>query len=77
MFTDAGKTTKNSTNKKAWFAAILSQKDLESGNLLTIAYASHSISATEKNWSQRELEALALRFGVDKWRHFFTGIEIL
>ena len=67
----------DSTNKNAGFAAILSQKDMKTGKLLTIAYASRSISPTERNWGQCELEARSLRFGIDKWRHYFMGIDIV
>ena len=52
LFTDAGKNAHDSNNKNAGFAAILSQKDLDSGKLLTIAYAFRSISLTESKWSQ-------------------------
>ena len=77
LFTDAGKNAHDPNNKFCGFAAILSQKCEKTGKLLTIAYASRSISPTERSWSQCELESRALRFGVDKWRHYFIGIEIL
>ena len=77
LFTDAGKNAHDPANKFAGFAAILSQKEPDTGKLLTIAYASRSISPTERKWGQIELEARALRYGIDKFRHFLVGIDIV
>ena len=76
LFTDAGKKSHNPENQNGGFAAILAQKDKDD-KLLTIAYSSRSISPVEAKWGQCELEARALRYGVDKWRHYFTGITKL
>ena len=76
LFTDAGKNSFDSKNNNAGFAAILAQKD-EEGNFVIIHYASRSISPLEKKWSQPELEARALRYGIDKFRFYLEGIDIV
>ena len=76
LFTDAGKRAHDSQNQYGGFAAILAQKD-EKGNFLTIHYCSRSISSTEKSWGQVELEARALRYGIDKFRFYLEGIDIV
>ena len=75
LFTDASK--KSHLDKRlGGFAAILSQKT-EAGNFVAIHFASRSINPTEAKWSQCELEARALRFGIDRFRYYFSGIDVL
>ena len=76
LFTDAGKRSFDSNNPNGGFAAILSQKD-ENDNFVVIHYCSRSISPTEKKWSQVELEARALRYGIDKFRFYLEGIDLV
>ena len=77
LLTDAGKNAHDPAKRYAGFAAILSQREAETGQLLTIAYASRSISPTERKWGQIELEARALRYGIDKFHHFLVGIDVV
>ena len=76
LFTDAGKNSFDSSNKNGGFSAILAQKN-EEGKFVVIHYASRSISPLEKKWSQPELEARALRYGIDKFRFYLEGIDIV
>ena len=74
LFTDAGKKSNDPNNKHGGFSAILCQKD-ESGNFLPIEFASRSIAPVETGYSQIELEARALRYGIEKFRYFLQGID--
>ena len=76
IYTDAGKKSHDSSNPYGGFSAILAQAD-ENGNQIPIQFASRSISPTEKNWSQCEIEARALRWGIDKYRYYLQGIDIV
>ena len=76
LFTDAGKNAYDKENQNGGFSAILAQKD-ENGDFLAIHYSSRSISPTERKWGQVELEARALRYGIDKFRFYLEGIDIV
>ena len=76
LFTDAGKNAYDKENQNGGFSAILAQKD-ENGNFLPIHFSSRSISPTERKWGQVELEARALRYGIDKFRFYLEGIDIV
>ena len=60
------------------FSAILAQKD-ENDNQIPVQFASRSILAsvintTEKNWSKHEIDAGALRWGIEKYRYFMHDL---
>ena len=73
IYTDAAKTG-NASLESGGFSAILAQID-EHGNILVIHFASRSINTTESKWSQVELEARAIRYGLDKFRFYLQGLE--
>ncbi|PAA47987.1 hypothetical protein BOX15_Mlig015622g2, partial [Macrostomum lignano] len=52
--------------------AILSQQQPD-GSLRPIAYASRALSAVETRYSQTEREALAVKFGCLRFRHYLSG----
>ena len=52
--------------------AVLSQHD-ENGNERPVAFASRTLSSTEKNYAQIEREALSLIFGVRKFHQYLYG----
>ena len=74
IFCDAGKTSFDENNKGGGFSAILAQIDENTGSFLPIHFASRSISPTEAKWSQVELESRAIRYALDKWRFYLTGL---
>lgn len=55
--------------------AILAQQDRQSKENRVIAYASRSLSTTEKNYYQTEKEALSLVWAVEKFKYYLYGIE--
>ena len=54
-------------------AAVLSHPDPQTGADRPIAFASRSLTAAERNYSQLDREALAIIFGVGKYRQFVYG----
>ena len=76
LFTDAGKNSFDPNNRNGGFSAILAQQD-DNDKFHVIHYSSRSISPLEKKWSQPELEARALRYGIDKFRFYLEGIDVV
>ena len=76
LFTDAGKVAFSdpAPSQGGGFSAVLAQKCPKTGSFLPIHFASRSISKVEASYSQPELEARALRYGVDKFRYYLTGL---
>ncbi|OAE22651.1 hypothetical protein AXG93_328s1030 [Marchantia polymorpha subsp. ruderalis] len=56
--------------------AVLSQRD-EHRKDFTIYFASRQLSATEKNYTTTEREALGMVFAVKKFRHYLLGYEFV
>ena len=54
-------------------AAVLSHPDPQTGADRPIAFASRSLTAAERNYSQLDREALAIIFGVGKYHQFVYG----
>ena len=79
LFTDAGKLQFKDPKDPApsqggGFSAILAQQCPETGAYLPIHFASRSISNVESAYSQVEIEARAVRYGVEKFRYYLTGL---
>ena len=55
--------------------AVLIQRDLKAGQGQIIAYASRSLTDTEKRYSQLEKEALAIVFGIERFRTYIYGLQ--
>ena len=72
VYADAGKMSHNKTGPGG-FSAILVQMEPKTGRPLIIHYASRTISTTEAKWAQVELEARAIRYGLDKFRFYLEG----
>ena len=72
VYADAGKMSHNKT-EPGGFSAILVQIEPKTGRPLIIHYASRTISTTEAKWAQVELEARAIRYGLDKFRFYLEG----
>lgn len=53
--------------------AVLLQRENDSNHWLPVQFASRTLNAAEKNYSQLEREALSVIFGVDRFRHFLLG----
>ena len=72
VYADAGKMT-HDKSEPGGFSAILVQIEPKTGRPLIIHYASRTISTTEAKWAQVELEARAIRYGLDKFRFYLEG----
>lgn len=59
----------------AGVSAILSQKDQE-GRVRPIYFASRTLADAEKRYSTTELEALALKFAVEKFASYIIGFKV-
>ena len=55
--------------------AMLIQRDPKAGQGKVIAYASRSLTDTEKRYSQLEKEALAIVFGIERFRTYIYGLQ--
>ena len=55
--------------------AMLLQRDPKAGQGKIIAYASQSLTDTEKRYSQLEKEALAIVFGIERFRTYIYGLQ--
>ena len=53
--------------------ATLSQ--LLNGKEVPIAYASHTLTSTERNYATNEREALAVLWALEHWEHFLLGLH--
>ena len=72
IYADAGKLS-HDKSQPGGFSAVLVQIEPNTGRPLVIHYASRSISETEAKWAQVELEARAIRYGLDKFRFYLEG----
>lgn len=58
------------------FGAVLKQKQ-ENGEYRPIAYASRTLTATQRNWAQIEKEGYALQWACEKFKNYITGLEVI
>lgn len=73
IFDPSAKTFLLTDASPVWLGAVLMQKKEERGDPEIIAFASHSLSATERNYSQIEREALGLVWGCDRFKMYLLG----
>lgn len=59
----------------SWIGAVLLQKHNSQWKL--VAYASHSMSTTERSYSQIENEALVVTWACDTFSCYLIGINVL
>ena len=73
LYTDAGKF-QHTKKEPGALSAVLAQRDPKTGEPKPIFFASKVLTTVQRNYGQIELEALSVKFGVERFRYYLIGI---